>query len=301
MPDFKLSHRSLVPFAVIVFAPLAGCILVEDSDGLDDGNMGPGGTGGVPNPVGSVARTADEAWPTRPDVAPITNQEIADACVARLACADLGSGQVGVAVDLCVGQTLWAAERAVPLSNLGSSNERAEFAVRCVLDAAGDCDVIAACISGRNPAIQCEEDGCRISGGRSFSVSCAGSIATLRDGSSTIERDCARAFADCDPASPTGCTDRQFTACPSDGDRRDRCDGNIRLGCDSAGQVSYRDCERMSGTCGATADGFDCVYTTPADAECGSNRLVAVCEGTHMAVCVNGERIEVSAPTLCAS
>jgi hypothetical protein len=126
-------------------------------------------------------------------------------------------------------------------------------------------------------------------------------VATWTNGSSTIQRDCSLAFADCDVDSATGCTDRHFTACPAGVDRSDRCDGDIRLGCDGTDQVSYRDCGRMGGSCGTTtAGGQGCIYGEPSDAECfGDDALGARCDASQLSVCVNGRRITVDAPELC--
>jgi hypothetical protein len=202
------------------------------------------------------------------------------------------------AIDFCVAQIEWSAERSIPMSNLMRDNERAEFLVRCLLGTA-DCSAASQCSTGRDSDIYCEEDGCR-NIGAPFSVTCEGSVATLAASDRTSIRDCARAFATCDPTSPTGCTDRLFTACPTDGDRSPRCEGNIRLGCDGNGQVSFRDCERMGGICGALPEGgIGCVYGL-GDAECNAKSpLTAACDGSDVAVCVTGKRIRVPAPAIC--
>lgn len=178
-------------------------------------------------------------------------------------------------------------------------NERAEFLVRCVLQST-NCTDTNQCLTGRDSAIICEEDGCRVNTGETFTVTCNGTFATLVAGDHQIVRDCARAFAECDPNSETGCTDRPFTACPSGASTADRCDGNVIIGCDKGGQVTYHDCERMGGVCGmTTAATIGCLYGAE-DAECtGDMPQLATCVGTDMTVCVTKQLITVPAPDLC--
>jgi hypothetical protein len=178
-------------------------------------------------------------------------------------------------------------------------NERAEYFVRCQLDHAGDCEAQKSCSSERDRDILCEEDGCRVTG-NPFQVTCEGTVAKLQGGERTFDRDCARALAVCDPMSPTGCSDRQFSACPADLGTADRCDGDIRLGCDRQRQVSYHDCTRMGGACGSTADGEDCTYPTATSPECSQPKpAAAACAESMLAVCVNGQRLTLSAPGVC--
>src|SRR5262249_46484930 len=70
-------------------------------------------------------------------------------------------------------------------------------------------------------------------------------------------RHCAFADAECSTKSPTGCTDRPLVACEAPA--KDRCDGNVKLGCDHCGLVSYRDCAWDGGTCRGTPGGAECV------------------------------------------
>jgi len=275
----------------------------SDGDG-GGGSTSSGGSGGTTNPLGPVAENKEQAWPNKPDVPAITREQIAEACVLETTCA-LGAdpgANAPLAVELCIGQLVWSAERAIPLSNLWHYQERAEHFVACVLAAAGDCEAQTACRTGRDSSIHCEEDGCRNLHGSGVSVSCDGPIATLSKPSGESTRDCSLAFAECDPASPTGCTDRQFSACPSGVSQADRCDGNVRLGCDGAGQVSYHDCERMGGTCGTTSGGSqDCIYQPVADAECAETTAPsAICSGSELSVCVLAKRISLNAPGICA-
>jgi hypothetical protein len=290
----------VLPF--VLSAVVSGCVFVSS----DSEPRGAGGSGGgTPQPIGPVAHDADEAWPKRPANVPIiTPEQIASACAELAACDELdpSSGMDRLAVvAFCVSQLTWSAERAIPVSGLLRWNERAEYYVLCQLEHAGDCAAQKSCSSGRDARIYCEEDGCRLLTGLGYDVSCAGSVAQLASGANVTERDCARAYAECDPSSPTGCTDRPFTACPSEGNKADRCDGDVRLGCDGAGQVSYRDCSRMGGSCGTTADGRqDCIYQSVPDTGCTDPALPSPsCSGSTLGVCVNGKRVSLSAPGVC--
>lgn len=275
-----------------------GCV-VNTSDG---GDPGAAGGSGARNPVGPVAHDASEAFPDKPASVPVLSAEqILRACATRVACAMSGSeytqdGRM-YALALCVNDVTWSAERAIPISDLEQKNERAEYYVDCVNQHAGDCAAVARCGSDRAPSIYCEEDGCRSEA--PADVTCQGSVATV-DGT---PRDCARAYAACDASSPTGCTDRQFTACPAGDPHVDHCDGNVRLGCDVAGQVSYHDCSRMGGTCGPMGDGHQgCIYTEgTADPGCADGSRFPTCSGNTLAACVNGRLVSAEAPGLCGA
>lgn len=255
-------------------------------------------------PSGPVARDAGEAFPDRPaDVPAITPAQIASACAESAACIpDRGQytkNDLYGLIALCVEDARWSAERAVPMSDLSNDNERAEYYVTCVLDHAGDCNAVNACRTDRDPSITCQEDGC--AGPASTTVSCDGTVAHITIDGTTTERDCARAYADCDPSSPTGCTDRHYTACPADGDHADHCDGDVRLGCDGLGQVSYHDCARLGGHCGDTGGGAQgCIYPGTADPGCsGDTPAMPACSGDQIAVCLNGRRVTAPAAALC--
>lgn len=290
--------KCAAPWIAVIAA--TGCVIDDRSEPNGSGGSG-GSAGSTATPIGPVASNASEAWPDRPDVPKLGDAQIAEACVAQALC-NPGPDPL-LTVQFCIGQLTWSAERAIPISNLQRLNERVEYLVPCVLENKADCSAVAACSTSRDAAIACQEDGCRVLQGQSFDVTCDGTIATLTNDERSFSRDCARALAECDPTSATGCTDRPFTACPADVGKADRCDGNVRLGCDGAGQVSYHDCERMSGVCGTTSEGKqDCIYTDPPDAACADpTALTAQCEGAMLAVCVNGARVVVAAGTLCAS
>jgi hypothetical protein len=251
---------------------------------------------------GPVAHDANEAWPDAPTGLPVlTRDELLRACATAGACDPEVMGwdldtRLGL-VEICVDDLIFSAERAIPISKWGHRNERAEFWVRCVLDHETDCSAVSQCATDRDARIDCQEDGC--SSEEELIVSCTGTVATLKGESGSKNRDCARAFASCDPESPTGCTDRHYSACPADISKKDRCDGDIRLGCDQLDQVSYHDCSRLGGTCGTAPDGSqDCVYPGPKSADCGENPLRASCDGSTLSACVLGARVQVATP-LC--
>ena len=284
------------------FFPLLGlCALVPALGGCSSTDTQPIAAQ-AGQPTGPVAHDAAEAWPTKPNVAVLAPESVARACAAWSSCSTPnGTTQARLtAAAVCTAGVVWSAERAIPMSDifLGDADERAELFVKCAIDHDGDCGALATCLTKRSAAIYCEEDGCKAQ--PSLQVTCAGSVATLSDGSSTKTRDCARAFAACDATSPTGCTDRHFTACPADGDRADRCDGEVRLGCDGSDQVSYHDCARLGGTCGAIPGGGQgCVYPGP-DQACASGAATSQCNGSDLSICVGTRLVTVAAPALCA-
>jgi len=289
----------------LISTSAAGCV-IESSDNDDDAAGGSGGSGGtVPDPEGPIAHDANEAWPKKPTNVPtVTPAELVTACVEFATCGaeESPSTDPMTVVSFCVAELAWSAERAIPASGLLRWNERVEYYVRCVLDHPGDCEAQKSCSSGRDTAIACEEDGCKIAGNANSTVSCDGSVATVKGTFGSLTRDCARAYAECDPQSETGCTDRPFTACPEDVSTNDRCDGNIRLGCDGKGQVSYHDCSVLGGICGETNGSMDCVYQDPPDSECADSKdVLPVCDAGMLGVCLNGARVRVDAKTLCPS
>ncbi len=249
----------------------------------------------TPEPDAPVASNAAEAWPDQPaGVAPITEENILEACATSGACsaevAALSPEERLGLIDICVYDAVFSAERAIPLTGFNHENERVEWWVSCV-QSATDCSAIETCRTERDQNIVCEEDGCRAYG--EFNVSCNGSIATLTGSDQTFTRDCSRAYVECDATSPTGCADRHFSRCPDGIDTSDRCDGNVRLGCDSGAHVSFHDCTRLGGTCGLASDGSqDCVYPTPSSPDCKASQPAA-CDGGNLSACVNGHRVSV--------
>jgi len=201
-------------------------------------------------------------------------------------------------VDMCIGDLVYSAERAIPITGWNNGNERAEYWVGCVLGHEQQCDVVNTCRTGRDASIYCKEDGC--TGSLSSAVQCNAEVASMHASGGVVVRDCALAYAQCDPTSPTGCTDRPFTQCAAEPPLPDRCDGDIRIGCDSGCHVSYHDCSRMGGTCGTTPEGGkDCIYPAPRSPECTAvNAAPAACASDLLSACVNGRRISL-ASALC--
>jgi hypothetical protein len=227
-----------------------------------------------------------------------TAQETADACSAFAACADpewLGradvGGLLGLAVPLlrtrvqqaCLSGTfdlsygIGAGSRVIPVA---ASNEGWPFFIRAVLAARGDCARVRDVLTDLEVQMNCQEDGCW--GLEKEPVHCDGDVATV--GSHT--RDCSRSGTRCSETSLTGCTDRPLTRCKPGG--HDRCDGNVKLGCDGCGFVSFRDCSWNGGTCSETADGAKCL--APGDyVGCHTPS----CKGTSLSLCVSGRTVTV--------
>lgn len=277
-----MNRNTSLPFVFLGLLSLAGCSVEPDE---------PGPTG----PVGPVATTALEAWPEAPSAPPLSRQQLARACASWVACRVDASDPV--MVEICVAALEWSGERAIPISKtwldpFGDANERVEFFAACVLDATS-CSTVGACLTPREVELYCEEGGCRSN--REYQVTCEGSIARMTDASGkTVERDCARALAACDVASPTGCTDRHPSQCPAPPPQPDRCDGDVRLGCDGARQISYRDCSRLGGQCAQGTDGLGrCSYGAEV---CDQS---ARCDGGQLSLCVLGQPTTIDAPLIC--
>jgi len=281
-------HHALLAFAsFLLLAP--GCIIQSSSsnDVCADNRCNSGNPKGPVhglNATGGVDVTASEAWPGRPaEPAPLTDAEVAQACVALGACVD-PLDKPAVLTGLCVGPD-GIEERANPTN---FKNERRSFVLRTALAAKSDCTKINAIETERPKEIFCEEDGCwwQSSSLPIPAVSCSGDIATLRTGDKSFTRDCSRAYQKCDPTSATGCTDRHTTAC--DPKATDRCDGDIRLGCSGNGRVSFRDCTRVTGGKCVDKGGGDakCIY--PSAGKCGTGASTCTTDG-KVSVCVAGD------------
>lgn len=239
-----------------------------------------------------------EAWPKRrSEPSKLTPSEVARACAIYAACSNEGDALRGEDADFvgalalasCYNGSVGvlstnAEQRAIPLVD---HNERWSYFVRAVLETGGDCMEVQSALSQLDENIACEEDGCWWSGDRQPTVSCEGSVATLRHGVVVTQRDCARSYTECDPSSPTGCTDRPLLRCSSDA-LLDRCDGDVRLGCDRCGLVAFRDCSWNGGTCVETKEGAHC--ESPKDT-CGD--IQPGCDGTRYRTCVFGQAIDV--------
>ncbi len=246
---------------------------------------------------GTVDVSVQDAWPNRRAEAPaLTAEEIAGACTLLAACYSEDTGDAEndrtnreMLLHLCLmpeAFMFWE-ERAVPTSGI---NERWAFEARAILEAGADCDAIVAIQTERPSQIRCEEAGCWWSSIEDPipSVSCEGTVSTLSSNGQTYERDCARGLQDCDPNSPTGCTDRAPTACTPPA--KDRCEGDVRLGCDGNGRVSFHDCTRLEGgRCAETDDGVKCVYPDAEECEPGDGSVSA----DVLSVCVLGRMVDV--------
>lgn len=260
---------------------------------------------GSRSPIGPVARSASEAFPAAPAGVPaLSRQAILSACVRAGECqvgqpldggAPISPGDAQGLVYLCVDALTFSAERAIPVSGWSDRAQTADLWAACV-EVATTCEGVRACDIERD-GVSCQEDGC-LGPADWKETRCQGTVATLVTAKGELSRDCALAHAGCDPASPTGCTDRPYTSCPGDLDRADRCDGDVRLGCDGADQVSYRDCQRMGGTCGKTPEGrMDCIYPGTSEA-CAAAEPPSACQGGKLSLCLLGGLVE-QPTTLC--
>jgi hypothetical protein len=173
------------------------------------------------NAGGVEAHNAAEAWPSRPGPLPkLDDGQIIQACIVYASCVHSEiaepTDQLLSRIGDCMGNVAISAERAIPISGSPrvAYNERAEFFVSCVGSANRDCIVIQQCLSSRPEGLKCREDGCWDQSSTPYIATCNGTVATLTKGSKHFERDCARAYAECDPKSRTGCTDRPPSRCP---------------------------------------------------------------------------------------
>jgi hypothetical protein len=142
-------------------------------------------------------------------------------------------------------------------------------------------------LTARNFDFDCQEDGCSADAKAAFT--CDGDRATKKVQGSAfpVVRDCARSDMYCSTTSPTGCTDRGFVRCSGG---MDRCDGDIKLGCDSCGFVSYHDCSWNKGHCSETPAGAACVPPTDAG---GCSGLNSKCNGKRLDKCFAGQLVEI--------
>jgi hypothetical protein len=324
MKRIKRALERLIAASGLVVA--FGCggedFTTPQEDAAAEGGVAPdGGTGGMaeagrppgcPAPadptvhgIGAAGRvdvTAAQAWPNRaPETPALTLEEIAQACATFGSCltGTLDAGTLGITdgattdpevakadlIRLCALGLQGSEERAIPN---GGYNERFAFEVRAAIAAHGDCAAVAAIHTERPAAIKCQEDGCWWSEAEAPTASCEGEVAVLVSGGSTFRRDCSHALTTCN-GSATGCTDRPLVACdPAAGDR---CDGDIKLGCDHCGLVSFRDCARLAGGhCVEKDDGTaSCVYA----AGTGCGPADQVCTGTMLTVCAAGTKTAV--------
>jgi hypothetical protein len=251
------------------------------------------------------------AWPNRQtEPPPLTPQEQADACALISACMTDTAGKpldddsMAALTQACAkGKSPGDAkeERSIPQDGL---NERFVFEAKAVLAGAHDCTTIRAQETKRPAVIVCQEDGCWWESPTPAlpaccqpvpTVTCAGEVATLVTEGLTFTRDCARAFAKCDPKSSTGCTDRAPVACDPAG--LDKCDGDVKLGCDSEGRVSFHDCARYPG--GHCLDDGKDVKCVVSDEKCDLAKMG--CDPTApniLNLCVTGATVPVDCDKL---
>jgi hypothetical protein len=243
---------------------------------------------------GRVDVTAAEAWPNRPAEPPaLTSTEAAGACAVLLACRpeliapkDGGAPDLADGVGLCLDRPNMWEERAVPSPDIA---ERWAFEARAIVAVNGDCAAVRAIETKRPSPIACEEDGCYRSLPDPVALTCSGDVATFSGGQT---RDCSHAFARCDASSKTGCTDRPLTAC--DPKAADRCDGDVKLGCDHCGLVSFHDCARQGGHCVEEPGVASCVYPDAGTCTSADQR----CDGSVLSVCMGGQIVQVDCVAL---
>lgn len=238
----------------------------------------------------TVDITVTEAWPNRAmESAPLTAAEHGLACAIWAGCVGKSDAERLTLIDACgnLSSEFWE-ERAVMAPG---KNERWPYEARAAIAVKNDCAAVLALETKRPGPINCEEDGCWWTSVTSPLpvVTCAGDVATLVSAGTTYTRDCTHALATCDASSPTGCTDRAPTACDST-DAIDRCDGDVRIGCDGTGKVSFHDCARVRAKCVTTGGKSGCVAENAG--ECASTGLHS-CAADSVEVCVDGKKIVV--------
>ncbi|HKQ69391.1 MAG TPA: hypothetical protein VJT73_08635 [Polyangiaceae bacterium] len=303
-------------WAVIVGGVVAGCSSGAEFTPAPDASADGGLFSDAPAPLfttcnidaaivhgvradGRVDVSAAEAWPNRPaePVAP-SPPSLLGACAVLAACfvpKPVDGGVLDVdalsanAIQSCLApQSHGNEERAIP--EFGQ-NERWSFKVRDILAKGGCAGTIA---STKLPeGVVCQEDGCWWNPALALpTVTCAGDVASLTTPKGTATRDCSHAFAQCNPSSPTGCSDRGPVTCQSAGN--DRCDGNIKLGCDRCGLVSFHDCGVMGGRCVENPGGAACVY--PETGACLPKE--PTCDGKMLTACVGASPVTVDCTAL---
>lgn len=291
-------HRARIAFLTLLL-PLAACH--SSSSGSDAVGCPSGAScseaSGATRPTradGTVDVTVPEIWPSRvAEPAPLTPDEVGLACSVLARCAGKDDAERFELLGFCVsnGDFGWAfwEQRAVPTVG---KNERFTFEARAAIAHQDDCAAVLATTTPRPSPIYCEEDGCWwMDASRPLpTVTCAGDVATLSTEGQTWTRDCSHGLAQCDPGSPTGCTDRPPLGC--DPKANDRCDGDVHIGCDRTGRVSFRDCARVNGTCAIQGTSAVCV---PKATECDA---APTCTGNTLSLCVAGTKTTVPIASL---
>jgi hypothetical protein len=251
----------------------------------------------------------EDAWPNRADEpAPLAFPELAQACAIVGACGVMPGDPAEVTTHCA--QTINADEEfAIPVGSraldlLPPADVRWTYFARAAiaeLEGGGDCAGVRALLPARPPPIVCGSEGCIWRAPQLPSVSCAGDVATLNMDGEIFVRDCARVYARCDTTSPTGCTDRQVVPCqPSEGDRenRDRCYGQIKIGCTLAGFISFGDCTRYPGAyCADGPSTLEAYCAYPPAGPCSSREQTCT-DGQTLRLCVFGMLVDVDCAAL---
>ncbi len=223
-------------------------------------------------PDGRLDATAAQVWPDRNVEPPLPDDpELALACATLAACLPLDDialweGSLAAWKSIAEGRAAFAAACASAEDSNGSYQQPEQHAVPLVgssvrlaalmpiaLSSRGDC---ARIVAARTPwpGLWCGRSGCSQTSPLGFAT-CLDDEAHF--GSGRV-RHCGTALAKCSATSPTGCTDRPRTLCPTDA--LDRCDGDVHLGCNSNAEVTFLDCGRYGGACVETSDGAVCRY-----------------------------------------
>ncbi len=300
---------SVRPWVLLAITLVSSCTDARSGEGRMPPAEAPECALTQPGEAEHVAKNALEAWPDRPeDVPPVRRDDLLTAAAVLSLCnaleysAEIPPGTISWEVQWWH----WHLEREIPIKS-GAASERVEFIVNCVVANRADCSAVRACTTEADIGGRCEEIGC--SEPSDFYTSCDGDVASVyvRSSYACIERnprDCSRAFAQCDPSRYRGCTDRRPTLCPEPA-VPDRCEGNIRLGCDGTGHVSFHNCASIEGgRCGPTSEGnFDCILADPVDSGCPSDRFqtTPTCKGGIMTACLYGKTARAEVPEVCAA
>ena len=304
------------PALLVLCASLVGCQERPSPACSDmascDSSLDLGTTSFEQRDDGRLNATAEQAWPKRPpSPAALTPEEIAEACVKLASCvqpsgiseADLPLAQAEY-LATCLAVNPYE-ERAIPYGSdyyFGTAatdflpagrqaSERWTFFVRAVIASDGECAHLDDILTPRPDEITCSEAGCWWYSTQLPipQVTCEGDVAVLETGGEVYRRDCSRAFLSCDPTSATGCADRPPASCRPGA--ADVCDGDIKLGCDHYGRLTFRDCGWVEGGhCVEEESGAECRYDAPE--QCTSESTL--CDGDALTVCVAGRSVTVN-------
>jgi hypothetical protein len=119
-------------------------------------------------------------------------------------------------------------------------------------------------------------------------VRCLGDVATLLTREGPYDRDCGAAFARCEAGAVTGCSDRAPHSCEKRG--ATRCDGDVAIGCNEQGLVTFADCAlHDGGRCVEQDRGATCIYPDRGSCIASDRR----CAGEQMELCLQGSMVTV--------